>query len=148
MMAAMKEAGVKVKVEDKNKWSDIYFTSNILKGTSELTVSYTVDDYFSKAKYIFPAKQMDLLLVSNVKDMIASKYGEPSQSIGKPNLGKVTYKWKLQDGINIEVFRGWPNTTTYLAFIYPENNKAMLAEMERQRKAREAKKYNSQDNAF
>jgi len=48
LMAAVKNAGAQVNKEDKNNWGDTYFTSDLLKGSSELAIDYTVDDFFAK----------------------------------------------------------------------------------------------------
>jgi TPR repeat protein len=147
LMAAVKNAGAKVNKEDKNNWGDTYFTSDLLKGSSELTIEYTVDDFFAKASYTFPSR-MDSGQVTKVRDFVSNKYGAPQSSSGKPSLGKVTYKWTLDDGIELKVSRGWPDTTTYLSYIYPENYQAMVAEQERQKKEKQAKQYEAQNNAF
>ncbi|MUK41517.1 hypothetical protein GNP61_08070 [Aliivibrio fischeri] len=147
LMVAIKKAGATVKLEDKQKWGDLYNSKSLLKGSSELAVDYTVDDYFAKATYTF-SSYMDKNQVTNVRSFVSAKYGEPDYSDGKVSLGNVTYKWYLEDGIELKVSRGWPNTTTYLSFIYPENYQAMLNEQEKQKKAREAKQYKSQSNAF
>jgi len=147
LMAAIKKAGATVKREDKQKWGDIYNTKSLLKGSSELEVVYTVDDYFAKATYTFPS-HMDKNQITNVRSFVSNKYGEPDYLNGKVSLGRVTYKWYLEDGIELKVSRGWPNTTTYLSFIYPQNYQAMLNEQEKQKKMREAKQYESQNNAF
>ncbi len=147
LMAAVKNAGAQVKKEDKNNWGDTYFTTDLLKGSSELAIDYTVDDFFAKASYTFPSR-MDSGQVTKVRDFVSNKYGAPQSSSGKPSLGKVTYKWTLDDGIELKVSRGWPDTTTYLSYIYPENYQAMIAEQERQKKEKQAKQYEAQNNAF
>jgi len=147
MMAATKKAGASAKQEDKNKWGDYYYSSNVLKGSSELYVGYTVDDYFAYAQYTFPSR-MDSQQVVKIKNMVASKYGEPTYRNGNVGLGNVTYKWTLDDGIVLKVSRGWPNTTTYLRYTYSKNYKAMQDEMKRQRLAREKKEAQAQSNAF
>jgi len=147
LMAAVKLAGANVKSEDKRKWVDIYYTKNLLKGSSELRIDYTVDDYFAKAAYTFPSN-MDSKQVTHIRDLVVNKYGEPDYSNGRAALGDVTYKWNLEDGIELKVARGWPNTTTYLSFTYPKNYQAMMTEQEKQKKARETKQYEAQKNAF
>lgn len=146
-MVAIGKTKATIKREDKNYWSDIYYTSSVLKGSSELALSYSLEDLFAKATYIFPSN-LNVGQVAKIKDFVASKYGSPQQLTGDPSLGKVTYKWELEDGIELTVSRGWPNTTTYLSYIYRENNTKMLEEQNKARKAREAKKHQSQDDAF
>jgi TPR repeat protein len=147
LMAATKNAGAVVKLEDKVKWDDKYLTASILKGSSELSISYTVDDFFAQAQYTFPST-MDVAQVSKVKSFVANKYGEPDYTNGDLSVGVVTYKWELKDGIELKVHRGWPNTTSYLTYTYPENNQNKIAEQQRQKEVLEAKQYKTQDNAF
>jgi TPR repeat protein len=147
LMAAAKQAGATVKLEDKGKWGDKYLTSKILKGSSELSIDYTVDGFFAQAKYTFPSR-MDAAQASKVKSFVANKYGKPDTTKGNTSVGKVKYQWKLEDGIELNVSRGWPDTTTYLTYVYPENFQAMKTEQDKQKKAREAKQYESQGNAF
>ena len=147
LMAATKNAGAGVKREDKGQWGDKYLTASILKDSSELSISYTADDFFAQAQYTFPST-MDVAQVSKVKSFVANKYGAPDYTDGDLSVGGVTYKWDLKDGIELKVHRGWPNTTSYLTYTYPENNQNKIAEQQRQKEAREAKKYKAQDNAF
>ena len=147
MMAAIKKAGAGVKSEDKNKWGDYYYTSKVLKGSSQLYMGYTVNDWFAYAQYTFPSR-MDNQQVLKIKNMVASKYGEPDTASGNIGLGKVVYQWQLKDGIKLKVSRGWPDTTTYMRYTYPKNYKAMQDEIERQRIAREKKEAQAQSNAF
>ena len=147
LRTAVKNGGAAVKSEDIQKWGDNYDSSNVLKGTSELRISYTVDNLFAKALYSFPSR-MDAQQIAQVRDFVANKYGQPDSSSGQVSLGNVRFDWVLQDGIKLSVSRGWPDTTTYMSYIYPEHYKAMTDEQERQRKAREAKQYQNQSNAF
>jgi hypothetical protein len=80
--------------------------------------------------------------------MVASKYGQPSSSTGKASLGAASFIWDLEDGIELKVSRGWPDTTTYLTFTEPKTNEKLqtrLAELEAERKQKE---YSAQSNAF
>ncbi len=146
-MFAIKNTKAQVKREDKGKWGDIYLTSNVLKGSSELAVYYTFDDFFAKATYTFPSS-MDSKQIVGIRNFVANKYGDPNYKYGSISVGKVTYKWYLEDGIELTVLRDWPNTTTYLSYTYPENYLAMTKEQDRQKKEREEKEYQKQDNAF
>jgi TPR repeat protein len=147
LRAAAKKAGASVKLENNKKWGDQYLTASILKGSSILTLDYTVDDFFAQAQYTFPSN-MDKAQVSQVENFVANKYGAPDYANGSVSLGAVTYKWYLEDGIELKVHRGWPNTTTYLTYTYLENNQNKIAEQQRQKEASEAKNYKAQDNAF
>ncbi len=147
LMVAVKAAGAGVKHEDKQSWGDKYHSSSILKGSSVLAIDYTVDNYFAKATYTFPSN-LNTAQVTQVRDFVANKYGSANSSNGRASLGAVSYKWVLEDGIEISVSRGWPDTTTFLSFIHPSNNQVMIDERTRQKKSREAKAYESQNNAF
>lgn len=147
LMVAVKDAGAIVKREDKERWSDVYDSSGLLKGSSKLVVAYTLDDYFALAEYTFPSS-MDTEQVHRIKEMVASKYGRPDRFYGSSHLGKAGYTWDLEDGIEIKVHRGWPDTTTYLAYTFPENYQSMQAAAERQRKAKVAQEAQAQNSAF
>ncbi len=147
MMTVIKKGGAGIKREDKKQWGDTYYTGNVLKGSSELYVTYTVDDKFALAQYTFPS-HMDTMQVRKVKNLLANKYGKPDYVSGRINLGKVTYKWYQKDGIELKVSRDWPDTTTYLTYTYPKHNKLRLAEMERQKQAKEKEESMTQSNAF
>jgi TPR repeat protein len=147
MMSAAKKIGAKVKIEDKSKWGDTYFTTDILSGSSELYIGYTYDDKFAVAEYTFPSS-MDVNQVTKIKEMVLGKYGQPTYSSGAPTLGEVTYRWVLEDDIELKVWRGWPKTTTYLTYTHPENYQAMKAKQEEQRREKEQVRYQEQSNAF
>jgi len=147
LRAAIKGVGATVIKENNNNWGDTYNSSNILQGTSQLYVGYEIKDSFAIAQYTFPAN-MDTQKVVEVKNFVANKYGEPTTSSGRINVGEVSYQWKLKDGISIEVSRGWPSTTTYLTFKNPKNYDAMKAEQKKQAEAKKAKEYEKQSNAF
>jgi hypothetical protein len=111
MMIAVKQGGADAKLEDKNKWGDTYYSSSVLKGTSELLLLYTVDDLFAKAEYTFPSR-MDSDQIIQVRDFVSTKYGQPDSSSGSTSAGAASFEWYLEDGITLKVNRGWPNTTT------------------------------------
>jgi hypothetical protein len=148
MRSAIKHAGGTVKKEDYQKWGDSYYSSGLFRESSELYVSYSVDDKaFVLAQYTLPSR-MDAKQITRVKDMVVSKYGKPDQQSGNPSLGKASFLWKLHDDISLKLSRDWPNTTTYLTYKHDKNYNAQQAEMNRQKKAREQKLYKSQQNNF
>ncbi|MDD4911578.1 MAG: tetratricopeptide repeat protein [Sideroxydans sp.] len=146
LRAAIQEGGAVVEREDDGYWYDIYDSSEILEGTSKLSVSY-IKDKFARAFYEYDA-DMDTAKVVEVRDMVASKYGKPATSSGNPAVGEVRYTWKLKDGIQLEVNRGWPDTTVYLTYTHPANFAALEAEQERQKHAAEVEKRGKQNRAF
>ncbi len=155
MREAVKRAGARPVREKYSYWCDKYDSKALLKGTSELYLCYSADsdpdgasstDFFAYAEYTFPSF-MDVEQVARVRDMVASKYGPPDEVHGMVRVGKVRYVWH-RDGVDIIVYRGWPETTTYLKYTVPEMERAMhdeIAEMERKKRQREVKK---QWNAF
>lgn len=143
---ALKKNGVKVSREDARYWYDLYDSSAVLDGSSELAVAY-INNSFVTASYTFNAR-MNTEKVKEVRDMVAKKYGEPVSSTGSPGLGEVRYTWELKDGIKVEVSRGWPDTSVTLAYIHPANLAAMKAEQARQEEAKKAEKRNQQNKAF
>lgn len=140
---ALKNGGLRATRENDGYWYDIYDSSAVLEGTSELSVAY-IKGKFAKAYYQFNSS-MNTGKVVEVRNMAASKYGQPTSSFGTPSVGEVHYTWKLKDGITVEVSRGWPDTTVYLSYAHPANFAAMEAEQKRQK---EAERYDKQGKAF
>lgn len=91
---------------------------------------------------------MDIGLVTRVAKLVSSKYGKADSQSGHSGLGPVTYKWRLPQGMLIEVSRGWPDTTTYMTFIDPINKARMDAEMAQAQARREQVRAKAQSQAF
>ena len=143
-----KQGGMAATREDSSYWVDIYNSSNVLDGTTQFEVGYAMQtNEFAYAKYTFPGA-MNTGLVKDVIDMVTSKYGQPSQQSGQYRLGTVTATWNVGQNMKIEVFRGWPNTTTFLSFIDVASKKAMQAEMDANDKQIREQKAAAQSNAF
>jgi hypothetical protein len=143
----LKKHGLRVLKEDKNEWFDTYGAEAALEGASELAVGYVQADTFAIAEYTLPSF-MDIQQVERVVSMIATKYGRPTSVRGNFGLGQVTATWKLGPNAEIEVARGWPNTTTYLRLIDPAARNQMVREMEAARKAQTEQKAKAQSKAF
>ncbi|MEI7844134.1 MAG: tetratricopeptide repeat protein [Gallionellaceae bacterium] len=143
---ALKAGGLKATREDDGYWYDTYDSSEALEGSSGLSVAY-VKGKFARSFYEFNSS-MNTGKVAEVRNMVVSKYGQPTTSSGNVSVGEVSYTWKLKDGIKVEVSRGWPNTSVTLAYIHPVNFTAMEAEQARQKEEKEAAKYNKQNKAF
>jgi len=152
---ALKQGGAVAVRENYNYWCDQYNSSSVLKGTKELSVCYSTHsdpdgwgstDFFASATYRFPSK-MDSQQVVNIQKMVTSKYGKPHHSSGNPSLGKVTYTWNL-DGVNLTVYRGWPDTTTYLKYSVADMEQAMNGEISAMKQKRQEKEIKTQSNAF
>ncbi len=144
---ALRKQGLRVIDEDKGKWFDSYDAKTALDGASQLDIGYVNADTFAVAEYTLPSF-MDTQQVERVIDMIATKYGRPSSVRGNSGLGPVTANWKLGTNAEIEVARGWPNTTTYLRLIDPVARARMLREMDAAKKAQAEQKAKAQSRAF
>lgn len=144
---ALYNTKVIIKRQDASYWGDIYETNQVLEGSSELSIIYTSDNKFAVANYTFPSR-LDLQQIDKIKNMVVTKYGQPIQSQGSALVGEVSYLWKLQDGIELKVYRGWPDTTTYMKYTYPKNYKIVLEQQKLQEEKEKEKQYKSQHNAF
>lgn len=133
LRSAIRRQGAKVLSEENKKRTDAYGTADLLSGTSELVVFYTFDDHFAVAKYTFPGLT-DNRLADKVREMVEGKYGAPAESTGSVELGPITHRWVLKDGITISVNQGWRDATTYLEYTEPENQKRMASELDVQTK--------------
>ena len=115
--------------ENNSGWSDTYFTGAMIKGSSELTVSYTRDDLFAQATYTFVGRN-NPALIERIKNKLAERYGIPTSSEGNVLAGKASFQWILKDNIILNVYRHWPDTTTFVEYVQPEN----LARQKQQQK--------------
>ena len=106
--------------EKSNRKSDTYFTGAVIRGSSELKVTYTENDLFAHAKYTFVGRN-NPELIAHVKTQLSKKYGEPHKQSGDINQGKAGFQWLLNDGIELTVNRDWPDTTTFVTYTFPEH---------------------------
>jgi hypothetical protein len=145
---AFKANGVRATREENQYWVDVYDAKGVLDGASELQTGYVAaSSKFAYARYTFETF-MDTELVGKVINMVGSKYGKPSSQSGSYGLGPVTARWTLGQGMQIEVSRGWPDTTTYLKFLDPVAHAQMQSEIDAERRAQESQKNKSQTKAF
>lgn len=145
LMLAIKKAGGAIKQEDKNFFADIYYSSRILDGSSELTIHYT-PLFFAKAEYMFPS-QTSPLKVDSLENMLTSKYGHPAYTQNN-SYGGTFDRWKLDDGIKVELYRGRTTTPIYLSYTYPKNKRVMDDEITRVRNVIEAQKAQTQSSNY
>lgn len=142
------KAGLSAQRVDDHYFCDEYGVNGQLKGASRLTVCYTEnDDRFASAEYTFPAF-MDTQLVQRVIDTVASKYGRPGSVDGSIGLGNVTARWSMPQGMEIKVWRGWPETTTYLDLVDRSADQKMKAQMRADKDAALQKQAHKDANAF
>jgi len=116
--------------EKRTEWSDTYYTGAVIKGSSELTVNYTMASQFASAQYTFVGRNKPTL-ITQVKNLLTQKYGEPTLAKGNTDNGKASFTWFLDDGIELMAHRNWPDTTTYVTYSLPENV-AILAQEQKQ----------------
>lgn len=145
---AFKQHNLRATREDKNYWVDIYDAQGVLDGASQFRAGYVAaDDKFAFAEYTFSGF-MDTQLVGKVISMVVTKYGSPSSQSGNYGLGPVTAKWNMSQGMQIEVSRGWPDTTTLLKFSDSSGYSKMRAEIDAEKNAQERQQVEAQSKAF
>jgi TPR repeat protein len=123
----IKEEKIVAISENDTDWSDNYFTGAVIRGSSELQVTYTREDYFVSAKYTFVGRK-NPQLIGKVKSKLVERYGQPAKKSGIESEGPVSYEWFLDDGIHLSVARGWPDTTTYVLYLSPEKKRLLEAQ--------------------
>jgi len=145
---AFKQNGLRATREENNYWADTYNAQGVLDGASDFQAGYVAaTGKFAYARYTFPGF-MNTQLVGKVINMVVTKYGRPSSENGSYGLGEVTAKWNMGQGMQVEVSRGWPDTTTYLSFTDSGAYKQMLAEIDAEKKAQAAQQVKAQSKAF
>lgn len=125
----LKLHGLRPTREDDRCWFDMYDARAVLKGASALEVGYVeATGRFAKAEYRFPSF-MDVGQVQRVVAMVRAKYGPPASRSGTAGLGPVRVRWRFAHGMTLVVWRGWPETTTFLELENPVAVRAMDAEI-------------------
>lgn len=143
-----KQNGLHATRENNSYWVDTYDAQGVLDGASAFQAGYvTASGKFAFAQYTF-STFMDTQLVAKVINMVATKYGRPSSQNGNYGLGPVTAKWNMPQGMQIEVSRGWPDTTTLLKFIDSSANSQMRAEIDAEKTAQDRQQVKAQSKAF
>jgi TPR repeat protein len=134
--------------EDYGFWYDTYDSTGVLDGSSELLVGYVSESQvFGRAQYTFPA-HVDASLVARVADLVSKRHGAPTKRHGDPSLGSVSYEWRLPDGVVITVSRGWPDSTTYLAYEHPRNAAKLSREIAAQKAREKQRDFEKQADAL
>lgn len=148
LRAVLKQNNLGINREDNRYWYDLYDPSAQLQGASELQVGYVQQSgRFAVARYRFESF-MDTEQVKQIISMVSQKYGKPARLRGNWQLGEVVATWNMVDNMEIEVSRGWPETTTYLQYRHRPSHAAMMAEIKANDAAEERSKANRQGNAF
>lgn len=112
-----------------HKWRDVYHVNGALKHASLLTISFTHENRFAKAIYVFPSF-VSTKRLGQVVTEVRAKYGAPTRKTGHFAIGPVRVAWKLRQGFEIVVRRSWPNPTTYMVI----ENRAALKERKQEQK--------------
>lgn len=113
--------------EDSHNWSDTYFTGAIIRGTSQLKVTYTRENHFVSAEYTFIGRD-DPTLIGKIKQKLQQRYGKPLKNSGDVEQGPASFEWQLEDGVHIKVDRDWPDTTTFVRYFVPEKQRELQAQ--------------------
>jgi hypothetical protein len=142
----IKRAGAISIRENDDFVADVYGSSRILDGSSQLVIYYH-DNIFARATYTFPSN-VDVKQIDEIRGFISNKYGMHDEETGRVSLGAASFKWRLEDGIELTVSRGWPITTTYVVYDEPDNYKKMNSAINEQKKERQVEEYEAQSNAF
>jgi len=136
---AFKRTSLQVREEADQAWGDVYYGPSELLGINAvLKVGYTRAGQFAYAEYtLYNPSTTDTYIntqqVKKVVDRVAAKYGNPIKYNGNVDFGKVEAVWQRDGDIYIKVYRGWPDTTTYLRFRDPVTEGQMAAEMRAER---------------
>ena len=147
LRGALKNSPLQVEREEDNYWVDLYHSGAALEGSSQLAVGYTNQGQFAYAEYTFQSF-MDTQQVQRIVDMVAAKYGKPTRFSGNVGLGEVEAVWQRGKDVSIKVYRGWPQTTTYLRFSDSAAENQMTAEIKAEKAAQTRQKAASQSQAF
>ena len=145
--SVLQNTDVKAVREDNNYWIDKYNSNGVLQGATDLNFGYSSNGKFAFAEYKFPAF-VDSGKIIEVANLVSSKYGQPSQRSGNPNLGEASYTWNFKSGMSIRAYRGWPDTTTFLQFKDKTNYSKMNTEIEAEDKRQFQQKAEQQRSAF
>jgi TPR repeat protein len=144
--SALKNEGAIFDSEDIINFADIYNSSKVLAGSTKLTVYY-LNEKITSAQYTFPSRG-DEDLVTNIRNLVRSKYGKEQSPDGKVLSENLTYIWNLEDGIILEVRRDESGNTVFMTFTEPNNDQQRLDTIEQLKSTKEAEKYKKQSNAF
>jgi hypothetical protein len=126
---------------------DVYNSQKLLDESTELELGYVSAGHFARAKYTLRSF-LDTAQVARVAGLVKQKYGAPTESEGDVNLGRVSFRWLLDDGVLIVVRRGWPDTTTFLEYLHPTHAPQLEAELAKGRAAESAEAFRRQADAL
>ena len=137
---ALRAQGVRPVREDSRYWVDIYEGQVLIPGAEQLYVGYTAaTQQWVFAEYAF-LNFMDTRHTQKMVNQVMAQYGLPYETAGQTDMGAYTARWRLSDGLHIQVVREWPETSTYLKFFNPDADMEMKAELEQEFSKRQKSK--------
>ena len=140
MRQALHLHGIKPVREDSRYWVDVYDAKGLIRGASQFYVGYaTATQKLAFAEYAF-ASFMDSSHTQQIVSMVTAKYGPPTETVGQLPMGAYTARWRMSEGMQIQVVREWPETSTYLKFINQPVDLEMKAELDEEMRARQKTK--------
>lgn len=145
MRQALRAHGLKAVREDSRYWVDVYDAKGLLSGASQFYVGYVAaTQQLAFAEYAF-ANFMDSTHTQQIVKMVTGKYGPPTEIVGQLAMGSYTARWMMADGIQIQVVREWPETSTYLKFLNSKVEAEMKAELAKETMSRQKAKKSNED---
>jgi len=141
MRRALHAHGVKAVREDGRVLGGCLRCQRLMPGASQFYVGYTAaSQQLAFAEYAFHSF-MDSSHTQKIVSRVTAKYGPPYETAGQLAMGAYTARWRMSDGMQIQVVREWPETSTYLKFINPAVDLEMKAELDKEINAREKSKF-------
>ena len=137
MRQALRAHGLKAVREDSRYWVDVYDAKGLLSGASQFYLGYAAaTQQLAFAEYAF-ANFMDSHHTQQIVKMVTGKYGPPAEIVGQLAMGSYTARWRMADGMQIQVVREWPETSTYLKFLNTQVEAEMKAELDKETASRQ-----------
>ena len=140
MRQALHVQGIKLIREDARYWVDVYDAKGLLNGATKFYVGYAASSQqLAFAEYAF-ANFMDSNHTAHIVKMVTAKYGPSAETVGQLDMGSYTARWRIPDGMQIQVVREWPETSTYLKFTNTQVESEMKAELDKETVSRQKNK--------
>jgi hypothetical protein len=129
MRQALHAQGVKPLRQDARYWVDIYDAKALLAGASQFYLGYSAaTQKLAFAEYAFPSF-MDSRQTQQILKKVVAKYGAPHETLGDLAMGAYTARWIMTEGMQIQLVREWPETSTFLKFSNPAVDRELKAEL-------------------
>jgi len=129
MRKALMAHKVKPMRQDERYWVDIYDAKELLPGASQFYLGYSaMTQKLAFAEYTFPSF-MDSRHAQQILNKVVAKYGPPHETFGQLAMGAFTARWLMTEGMQIQLVREWPETSTFLKFSNPAVDREMRAEL-------------------